>query len=414
MILANALRRVTKGGSQFASLLHTLNNPNAYNTPKDDFFGDSVAISGDYAVVGAYGEDDASGTYSGEVYVFDVVTGTRLWTLNNPNVYGSSASDYFGWSVDISGNYIVVGAYQEDASSNTQTGKAYIYEASTGVLLRTLSNPNAYGPAKDDYFGFAVAIAGTKVVVGAYGEDEPGNTTSGKAYVFDVITGNLLLTLNNPNVYGTAKTDNFGFTVAISDSYVLVSSHNEDDSGGTNSGKAYIFNLSTGALLWTLNNPNAYGTSANDQFSVNLGITDTYTVVSAYPEDDARGTNSGKAYVFNTATGTLRHILNNPNPYSTSTADNFGVSVSVSGNYVAIGAYQEDEYNGSNSGKVYIFNLVTGTLFATLNNPNKYGTLADDQFGWSVGISGSRVIVGAPQEDDSSTNTRSGKAYIFA
>ena len=109
----------------------TLDNPNAYDaydTSAPDNFGYSVAISGNYAIVGAYTENDASGTNSGKAYIFDVTTGQLKWTLDNPNAYGTSASDYFGYSVAISGNYAIVGARNEDDASGSNSGKAYIFE----------------------------------------------------------------------------------------------------------------------------------------------------------------------------------------------------------------------------------------------------------------------------------------------
>ena len=105
-----------------------LHNPNAYETSDNDYFGYSVAISGNYAIVGAYAEDDAGGTYSGKAYIFDATTGSLLHTLHNPNAYSTSASDYFGCSVAISGNRVVVGAYGEDDAGGTDSGKAYVYQ----------------------------------------------------------------------------------------------------------------------------------------------------------------------------------------------------------------------------------------------------------------------------------------------
>ena len=96
-------------------------------TSASDNFGRSVAISGNYAVIGAYGEDDAGGTDSGKAYIFDATTGSLLHTLNNPNAYSTSADDYFGTSVAISGNRVVVGAVCEDDASSTDSGKVYLY-----------------------------------------------------------------------------------------------------------------------------------------------------------------------------------------------------------------------------------------------------------------------------------------------
>ena len=276
----------------------TLDNPNAYGTPTSDFFGYSVAISGNYAIVGAYAEDDAGGLASGKAYIFDVTTGALLQTLDNPNAYGTSAGDQFGYRVAISGNYAIVGAYYEDDAGGISSGKAYIFNVTTGALLQTLDNPNVYGTSDSDFFGNSVAISGNYAIVGAYREDDAGGSDSGKAYIFDVTTGALLQTLDNPNAYGTSAGDQFGYRVAISGNYAIVGAYYEDDAGGISSGKAYIFNVTTGALLQTLDNPNAYGTPKDDYFGYSVSISGNYAIVGAIYEDYAGGINSGKAYIF--------------------------------------------------------------------------------------------------------------------
>ena len=107
--------------------IQTYNNPNAYGTSDGDYFGYSVSVDGNYVVVGAYCEDDAGGTYSGKAYIFDVTTGSLLHILNNPNAYDTSDYDLFGYSVAISGNRVVVGAYQEDYLGS-DSGSVYVYQ----------------------------------------------------------------------------------------------------------------------------------------------------------------------------------------------------------------------------------------------------------------------------------------------
>ena len=206
--------------------------------------------------------------------------------------------------------------------------------------------------------------------------------------------------------------DTFGYSVAISGGRAIVSAKNEYDADGTDSGKAYIYNVTSGLLVHTLDNPNPVDTSQNDWFGNSVAISGDYAIVSALQEDDSDGTNSGKAYIFNVVTGVLVHILDNPNPFGTSAHDRFGWSVAISGDYAIVGAYSEDDSDGTNSGKAYIYNVTTGTLVHTLDNPNPYSTSADDSFGRRVAISGGRAIVGATGEDDSG-GTTSGKAYIF-
>jgi hypothetical protein len=396
------------------ALLHTLDNPNPFGTSEDDNFGFSVSISDTYAIVGAYSEDQTANEGSGKAYIFNPSNGALLHTLDNPNPYGTSTNDYFGYSVSISDTYAIVGAMTEDDAGGTTSGKAYIFNPSTGALLYTLNNPNDYGTSAGDQFGRSVSISDTYAIVGAPFEDDAGGTSSGKAYIFNPSNGALLHTLDNPNAYGTSASDYFGFSVSISDTYAIVGAYIEDDAGGTNSGKAYIFNPSTGALSYTLDNPNAYGTSQTDYFGYSVSISDTYAIVGAYEEDDAGGLGGGKAYIFNPSTGALLHTLDNPNAYNVSLYDNFGVDVSISDTYAIAGAYNEDGVDGTSSGKAYIYDPSVGalSLLYTLDNPNDYSVNYDDRFGFSVSTSNTYAIVGAPYEDDKDGG-ESGKAYIY-
>jgi len=410
-ISAGDVVRLNANGTVSAGI-SIIDNPNAYNTSAGDYFGYNVAISESYAIVGAYNEDDAGGTSSGKAYIFDTITGNLLYTLDNPNAYDTSADDRFGDNVAISESYAIVGAYPEDDAGGTHSGKAYIYSTSTGNLLYTLDNPNDFDTSQNDQFGFSVAISESYAIVGARFEDDAGGTDSGKAYIFDTSTGNLLYTLDNPNAYNTTSGDRFGDSVSISESYAIVGAYGEDDLGGSTSGKAYIFDTSTGNLLHTLDNPNAYNTSVSDFFGSSVAISESYAIVGAQFEDDAGGTSSGKAYIFDTITGNLLYTLDNPNAYNTSVSDRFGFSVAISESYAIVGALAEDDPGGTDSGKAYIFDTSTGNLLYTLDNPNAYNTSASDLFSRSVAISESYAIVGTWSEDDAG-GLGSGKAYIY-
>ena len=400
------------------TLAHTLDNPSPFGSSGNDKFGTDVAISGNYAIVGADREDDAGGGDSGKAYIYNASTGALLYTLDNPNPYGGSPFDYFGASVAISDDHAIVGAYSEGDDGGIYSGKAYIYDLSDGSLLYTLDNPNPYRSSAEDYFGRHVGISGDRAIVGAYGEDDAGGTltgnSAGKAYIYNVSTGALVHTLHNPHPTANNSTDGDQFgTVAISGDHAIVGAYNADDADGTYSGKAYIYNVSTGALVHTLDNPNPFGTSAGDKFGFSVSISGDHAIVGAAEEDDAGGISSGKAYIYNVSTGALVHTLDNPNPFGTSEYDRFGWAVAISGDHAIVGAWLEDEADGvTNSGKVYIYNVTSGALVKTLDNSNAYGTGKDDYFGYSVAISDGRVIVGANSEDDAG-GSQSGKAYIF-
>ena len=162
-----------------------------------DEFGRSVAISGDYAIIGAYLEDeDASGDNTradaGSAYIFKRNAGT--WSLQQKIVASDrTAGDYFGWSVAISGDYAIVGAYDEDeddAGANTlsDAGSAYIFNRN-GTTWSQQQKIVASDRAAGDQFGWSVAISGDYAILGAFSEDHDAagaNTLSGagSAYIF--------------------------------------------------------------------------------------------------------------------------------------------------------------------------------------------------------------------------------------
>jgi hypothetical protein len=96
--------------------------------------------------------------------------------IENPS---PDASDYFGFAVSVAGNLALVGAYGDDVTGSN-SGRAYLFDATTGALLHTLENPS---PHNNDYFGSAVSMAGNLALVGAYGDDVTGSN-SGRAYLF--------------------------------------------------------------------------------------------------------------------------------------------------------------------------------------------------------------------------------------
>ena len=310
-----------------ATLLHTLNNPEPASVHQ---FGAHVAISGNSVVVGANHHQGVGGGYSGSAYLFDATSGALLHELNNP---APAYEDFFGWSVAISGNTIVVGAYAEvPLSRATNPGSAYVFDATTGALLRTLNNPT---PAIGDRFG-RVAISANTIVVGASGNDS-GAVNSGSAYVFDAVSGALLHTLNNP----TPAVNEFFGRVAISGNTIVVGALG-DDTGATDAGSAYVFDAVSGALLHTLNNPTP---AVYELFGANVAISGNTIVVGAL-RDDTGATDAGSAYVFDAVSGALLHTLNNPTP---AMDDEFGKSVAISGNTIVVGAGGDD--TGGESGE---------------------------------------------------------------
>ncbi|HUU94988.1 MAG TPA: M43 family zinc metalloprotease [Phycisphaerae bacterium] len=149
---------------------------------ESDCFGASVALSGDTALVGAIGDDD-QGYSSGSAYIFENIGG--MWT-QTAKLTASDGADYdsLGYSVALSGERALVGAYHDDDNGD-DSGSAYIFDKIGGVWIEVAKLTAADGAPYDEFSGWprGVAISGETALVGAYRDDDNG-TDSGSAYVF--------------------------------------------------------------------------------------------------------------------------------------------------------------------------------------------------------------------------------------
>jgi len=388
----------------------TLDDENAYGTSAGDQFGRSVAVSGDKTIVGAFAEDAATGDGTGAAYIINT-SGTLIHTLANP---GGAANDGFGLSVDISGNTAVVGAY----GHNTYTGRAFVYNVGTGALEHTLSPPT---PAQNITFGRRVATDGVNAIINSPTEASnggaSGTASEGKAYIFNVSTGTLVHTLDHPNSSGgDSSYDGFSNdAVDISGNYAIVGAYNETPVGG----KAYIFNVSTGNLVHTLDNPNVDGAATTDRFGSAVAIDGNYAVVGNHTEYYSSGsTGAGVVYIYNVITGELLHTVESPVKDAVDGLyGNFGKAVDVSGYYAVIGS-ESYSVPTSSTGRAYVVDVRTGSVVQTIENPNPYGIGIQDKFGIAVGINNRTLVIGASQEDEAGSEAafssdNSGKAYVF-
>ena len=273
------------------ALLLTLTNPDPDSSGGQDYFGDSVAITNGYAIVGAHGENNSEG----KAYIFSTSTGSLLHTLSHPGA--SNTNPMFGRAVDISPTYSIVGAYNTDVSGNSGAGRAYVFNNSTGALVHTVANPTTYGTQTNDSFAKAVAINDTHFIVGSVYEDTATEPNSGAAYIFNTVAGTLNRTLVNPT---PANSDYFGFGVSVHDDLVAVSAPGKDNASGVRTGAVYIYRISDGTLETTLTDPNP--TDANwfggvDADYPGIDITGSYLVVGAAYEDNG-SLRKGAVYIY--------------------------------------------------------------------------------------------------------------------
>ena len=359
----------------------------------DNYFGRSVSVSGDYAIVGAY-QDDDNGPDSGSAYIF-YFDGTS-WSQQAKLLAADGAYlDRFGFSVSISSNYAIVGAYQDDDTD----GSAYIFKRS-GTSWSEQAKLLAADGAYMDRFGWSVSISGDYAIVGAYGDD--GDAGSAYIFYYNGISWSEQAKLTAADA---ATGDRFGHSVSISGDYAIIGAQYDDDNGGS-SGSAYVFNRS--GTNWSQQDKLlAADGAAGDFFGNSVCISGDYAVVGAYWDDD-NGDKSGSAYVFN-YNGTSWPQQAKLTATDAAANDLFGRSVSISGDYAIVGASLDDD-NGINSGSAYIF-YYNGTYWSQHAKLLASDGAAYDWFGHSVSVSGDYAIVGASLDDDN--GSASGSAYIY-
>ncbi|MDI3291843.1 hypothetical protein QHF83_51515 [Polyangium sp. 15x6] len=345
-----------------------------------DWFGISVAVSGDTALVGARADDDL-GSGSGSAYVFTRTAGA--WSLQAKLLASDGmALDYFGSSVALDGDTALVGtAYGDNRSS--YSGAAYVF-----VRSGTTWTEQARIWVNHADFGHPVALSGDTALMTA---------SSNSVYVF-VRSGTTWAQQAFLESADSAWDDSFGDTIAISGNTALIGAPQDDDKG-SNSGSAYVFVRS--GTTWTQQAKIvAADGAAYDRFGTSVAIAGETALIGA-PYDGDKGLNAGSAYVFvrngTTWSGQAKLLA------SDGAGDHrFGSSVALSGNAAVVGAEWQ--------GYTYLF-LRSGTTWTQnaklLGNGSSFG-----EYGSTVAMSGDAVLVGEYRNDDLGTDA--GAAYVFS
>ncbi|MCB1229206.1 MAG: FG-GAP repeat protein [Verrucomicrobiae bacterium] len=356
-----------------------------------DFAGDNAgtatAMSDRYLLSGSPFSDEVAEN-AGSVQVFDARTGRYLRTLTASD---GAADDKFGYGVAICGNLAVVGAYGADATG-PESGAAYVFDLRNGRQISKLLPDSG---SSDNYFAYAVAISGETVLCGAPNDDEQA-IDAGAVYVYNARTGELIDKLFAADASTTAL---FGEGVAICGDIAVIGADGED-SGFSDSGALYVFDLSTGQQASKIK---ATFPSADDYFGWPVRLSDKYAIVGAIGADGAAA-GSGVVYVVDIVNGSVQSGLE---PFSYDTSDGFGWDVAIDGNLALVGSWRSD-LDGNDAGAAYLFDISTGNRLARLSPPDA----ADDQlFGSAVALCGNRAAVGALWDGDLAPEA--GAVYLY-
>lgn len=304
-------------------------------------FGYSVDVYGDTVVVGAPGYDQAGGD-SGAIFIYR--KGTGDWALESMVIPAdTSAGDYFGSAVAIYQNRILAGAYADDDSMGA-SGSAYIFLRSDGAWNQEIKL-HASTPEMEAYFGSSVDIQDSLAVVGAWGKDDQG-AESGIIYVFNLTPDGwrqqafLTMAQNAPG----AK---LGTSVCVDGTIILAGA---PGTGRIGSGNLYRWIGDT----WLLANEFAPAQLAGDEWGRSLALNPQYACLGA-PNSDIFTQDGGALFLYQNIND--RWVLRSEPMQSDSTQqDNFGISLAISDQMLFAGAINDDDM-GDSSGSVYVFDL---------------------------------------------------------
>jgi len=388
------------GGVDEPGLMEAVQKVIASDGGVNHFFGHSVAVSGDTAVVGAYNEA-TNGSEAGAAYVF--VRTEMGWMQQAkllPSDGGPSAN--FGRSVSVSGDTVLVGAPYHDHDA-TGGGAAYVF-VRTGDTWSQQAELLASDRAPFDSFGYSVALEGDTAVVGAHYHDHNGTSNAGSAYVF-VRSGSAWMQQAELLASHRAPDDTFGGSVALSGDTAIVGASAHDDEG-TNSGAAFVF-YRTGSSWTQQAELTANDGMAYAWFGASVAISGDTALVGAHG-DSGIAVGSGAAYVYTRSAGSWSQHVKLTASDATG-GFGFGSAVALSGDRALIGA-QADDAQAYNSGSAYAFTRSFDVWSQKIKLVPEDGA-AQDNFGSSVALSDDVGVVGAPHDDDSGDD--SGSAYIY-
>ncbi|MBN1149332.1 MAG: FG-GAP repeat protein [Anaerolineales bacterium] len=364
-----------------------------------DYFGRSVSLSGNTALVSAP-EDDDNGLYSGSAYLFERNQGgADSWSLvKKLNASDECAYDHFGISISLSGDTALIGAYGQDVGPNGNQGAAYIYERNWGGADNwgEVAKLVAADGVTDSLFGGAVSLSGDTALISALW----GDGFKGAVYIFERNQG-------GPDAWGQATklitppdviaVENFGYSVSLDSDTALIGASDDEVDGNTGQGSAYLFQRNQGgANNWGLvKKLTATDGSGDDKFGYSVSLDGGTALIGAYWDNIGGASQQGSVYIFERNQGGADNWGQVTKlTASDGSANNwFGASVSLDGGTALVGAYGGNGYQGS----AYLFerNYPSSDGWGQVKKLTDSDGAAYAYFGASVSLDGDTILAGA-------------------
>lgn len=359
-----------------------------------DNFGKSVAISGNYSIIGAW-TDDERGPEAGAAYVyFRADEKTDHWMMREKLLASDGESfNNFGGKVAIEGDYAFVTAQGNDDFA----GAVYVFNRQAGATDAWGEVQKIVAPDKSsgDYFGTSITVNNGRIAIGAYGEDDKGRS-AGAVYTYELKGDQWKFETKIHDQEGAAN-DRFGSSVALTENTLIVGANRDNKAGSI-----IIYERKEEGWSQALKIFSSDG-KAKDRFGSSLALSDDYLAVGA---DGAEGF-MGAVYVFERNLGGENNWgeVKKIQPLDGDMDDRFGKTIAMSGEYLLAGS----EGHEMGMGATYLFrkDKEGENNWGLANKMSAMDGSPRDLFGSSVAMSGEDIFIGAYQSD------RKGGAYIF-
>ncbi|MCH2045806.1 MAG: FG-GAP repeat protein, partial [Saprospiraceae bacterium] len=332
------------------------------------------------------------------IYMFSTLVQAQSFSeIKNIGVSGMPTNANLGWAVDVDGDFAVAAAYRDDIGGTFDAGRIFLFGRDVGGvdnwgLIRIIQASDA---AASDRFGTSIEIDGDYIIVGAPDADPAGNSAGGKAYIYYRNEGGTdnwgqqaSLTAFDQALSTTPK---FGDDVAINGDWAVIGAPQHDQAPGVvdNTGAIYVYQR-TGTTWNFVKQIIPADVLALDKFGTAVDIDGDYIVASS-PSAGLAAPNGGAFYIFERNLGGSNNWgLIGRRSGSTIVADDaLGNDIAISGDNIIVGAHKADDF-GTSSGTAYIFSRNTPSANAWGEARQLFASShrASDQFGWAVDIDG--------------------------
>lgn len=368
----------------------------------NSYFGSAAALNGSSALIGADGDN----SFQGAAYLFTNSNGS--WSEGQKLTASDGLpGDEFGYRVALSDDILLVGAFTATVGGNASQGAAYVFTQSNGTWSES-QKLTANDGGLFDNFGASVALDGSTLVVGANGATVGANAAQGAVYVFTESNGTWTQTQKLIADDGAAF-DNFGLSVALKGSTILVGSPRAAVGANAAQGALYVFTESNGTWSQT-QKLTANDGAPNDSFGESVDLEESTALIGAYNAAVNGHPLAGAAYIFTESNGSWSQGQKLTANDATTNA-NFGNAVALKAGSALIGADGSTVGGNTYQGKAYLFaesggNWSQSDMFIASDGA------VDDYFGAALAWDGAIALISTPHPVING-NAWQGAAYFY-